>query len=75
MSRKEKELLIAQNKFLGKCPVCGQKLKKVDGVNLLRCENSYCKGVKVYKSGIPHFEPYIRILNDRRMKAYDRLFK
>lgn len=75
MSKKEQELLIARNKFLGKCPLCGQKLHKVDDVNLLRCENSFCRGMEVYQDGIPHYEPYVRLLNEKRMKVYNHLFK
>lgn len=75
MTKRERELLIAQNKFLGKCPVCGQRLKKMDGVNILRCENNFCSGVELHRNGEVHREPYYKIMSDRRIKAYNRLFK
>lgn len=67
MTKKQKELLIAQNKFLGKCPICGQRLKKMDGVNILHCTNTHCQGV--------NGEMYYKLLSDKRMKAFNRLFK
>lgn len=64
-------LQIAQEKFLGVCPYCHTGLKKVNDVNILRCENPDCKGVKTPGG----YKPYYQLLNDKRMKTYDRLFK
>ena len=67
MTKRQQELLIAQNKFLGKCPICGTRLKKKDGINILCCTNSFCAGV--------NGESFYKILSDKKMKAYYRLFK
>ena len=67
-------LYFARQKFLGKCSVCGKTLKKVDGVNLLRCDNAVCSGVTVRRNGESSQEPYYRMLNDRGMEIYEHLF-
>lgn len=67
-------LYFARQKFLGKCPVCGKTLKKVDGVNILRCNNVVCAGVTVRRNGEASQEPYYRMLNDRGMEIYEHLF-
>ena len=67
-------LYFARQKFLGKCPVCGKTLKKVDGVNILRCNNAACSGVTVRRNGESSQEPYYRMLNDRGMEIYEHLF-
>lgn len=67
-------LYFARQKFLGKCPVCGKTLKKVDGVNILRCDNAVCSGVTVRRNGESSQEPYYRMLNDRGMEIYEHLF-
>lgn len=72
---KQKVLTKKQRKFLGTCPICGQGLKKINGVNVLRCENTSCKGKKKFSHGEIFYEPYIRILNDRGVEIYDHLFK
>ncbi len=64
-------LQIAQERFLGICPYCKAGLKKVEDVNILRCENPNCKGVKT-PSG---YRPYYQLLSDRRMDTYNKLFK
>ncbi len=74
MKKSRKEILIAQNKFLGVCPVCGQRLRKVPDVNILRCENNFCKGVPS-PSTPGSYEPFYRILSDKAMKTYGYLFK
>lgn len=70
----KRNLRIAQNRFLGVCPCCGQPLKKMENVNILRCENKFCNGVASRKSPTGR-EPYVKLLSSKAMKTYDRLFK
>lgn len=70
-----KKLIYAQNKFLGKCPICGRPLKKMKDVNILRCTNQVCPGVTRHKQGESFQEPYYRILDDKGMRIYNHLFK
>ena len=36
-----------QEKFVGKCKVCGQNLTYLYGTNILACKNAECKGIKM----------------------------
>lgn len=69
------KLYNAQRKFLGKCPVCGTPLKKVKDVNLLRCENPQCEGVRKYSRGKNYYTPYCRFLGEKGMNIYNHLFE
>lgn len=74
MKKNNNKLYFARQNFLGKCPVCGKTLRKVDGVNILRCENTCCNGVTVRHNGESAQEPYYRILNSKGMRIYEHLF-
>ena len=43
----EEKLKKQQEKFVGKCKVCGQDLTYIYGTNVLACTNESCKGIKM----------------------------
>lgn len=74
MKKSKEDIFDQQRKFLGVCPICGQPLKKIPNVNVLRCENTYCRGVPSSNSS-DKYEPYYRLLSPKAMKTYGYLFK
>jgi hypothetical protein len=68
-----------QEKFVGKCRVCGQNLTYVYGTNILACTNETCKGVKMTgknEDGTEriYYIPVTRILDDVGMDIAMNLF-
>ena len=41
------KLVKQQEKFVGKCKVCGKNLSYIHGTNVLACTNPDCKGIKM----------------------------
>lgn len=60
-----------QEKFAGKCRVCGHSLQYIDGTNVMVCSNPECKG-----SGRKDedYIPVYRCLNPKSTKTAKRLF-
>lgn len=68
-----------QEKFVGKCRVCGQNLTYIDGTNVLACTNTSCKGIKrTYKNedGTENvrYIPVTRIVDEVGMEIAMNLF-
>lgn len=76
----EEKLKAQQNKFVGKCRVCGQNLSWIEGTNTLACQNPACKGVRMSSKNEEDgtekvwYIPVTRILNDQGMEIAMNLF-
>ena len=76
----DKEKLKAQQeKFVGKCRVCGQHLTWIDGTNTLACKNPDCNGIKMSSKNEDGTEkvwyiPVTRTLDEKGMQIAERLF-
>ena len=76
----DKEKLKAQQeKFVGKCKVCGELLSWIEGTNSLACKNPDCKGIKMTSKNDDGTEkawfiPVTRTLDTEGMEIAERLF-
>lgn len=72
-----KDLKEKQEKFLGKCPICGEQLK-YSGGNILTCANMKCKGtpkkVIIEKEDKTVYSPYFKLLTSSYGCYGERLF-
>lgn len=68
-----------QEKFVGKCKVCGQNLTYLSNTNALACTNAECKGIKMTaknEDGTDRvwFVPVTRTVDDKGMEIAINLF-
>lgn len=73
------KLKAQQEKFVGKCRVCGQHLVWLEGTNTLACQNPECKGVRMTSKDEDGNEkvwyiPVTRTLDERGMQIATNLF-
>ena len=67
VTRDKKRLAEQQDKFLGTCPYCKERLHYSYGTNIVSCDNPKCKGKKVTVKNdegkeVSEYRPYFRIL-------------
>lgn len=68
-----------QEKFVGKCKVCGQDLTYIYGTNVLACTNEACKGIKMIGknedgSERVYYVPVIRTVDETGMEIALNIF-
>lgn len=68
-----------QERFVGKCRVCGQNLTYHYGTNVLTCTNPECKGIKMTSTNEDGSEnvwyiPVTRMVDDLGMEIAMNLF-
>lgn len=68
-----------QERFVGKCKVCGEKLTWVEGTNVLACKNENCKGIRMSSINEDGEEkvwyiPVVRRLDEDGLRIAERLF-
>lgn len=73
------KLKVQQEKFVGKCKVCGQPLSYLDGTNICACQNPDCRGFKMTGTNEDGTEkvwytPVTRVLNDKAAEIAENLF-
>lgn len=73
------KLKAQQEKFTGKCRVCGQYLVWIDGTNTLACKNTDCNGIRMSSKNEDGTEkvwyiPVTRTLDEKGMQIAERLF-
>lgn len=77
---KDKQKLAAQQeKFLGTCPYCGEKLKYIYGTNVLACVNEDCRGKKYTTTDengeeVTVYRSYHKILSDKGLMIGTTIF-
>lgn len=72
------KLKAQQEKFLGKCRVCGEPLTWIHGTNILACKNEACKGFKMTGKNEDGSEnvwyiPVTRVLDDEGLEIAQRI--
>ena len=76
----EEALKTAQEKFLGTCRVCKHPLVLINGCNVLACQNSECKGIKMTSKNEEDgtekvwYIPVSRVLDERGAEIAENLF-
>lgn len=68
-----------QERFVGKCKVCGENLTYIHGTNVLACTNEKCKGIKMTSKNEDGTEnvwhvPVTRMVDDLGMEIAMNLF-
>ena len=68
-----------QEKFVGKCKVCGENLTYIYGTNVLACTNEKCKGIKMTSKNEDDTEkvwyiPVTRMVDEAGMEIAMNLF-